>query len=103
MDLNEFIEHWQKKANKIRNDGTYKKMCHIDPQPWYAEAKTIETILDDLRALAKADTGERQLTIPDVSNRRELLLDFMTYVSPEAYATHSKAELADNYLSSNSC
>lgn len=41
--------------------------------------------------------------IPDVSNQRELLLDFMTYVSPKAYATHSKVELVDNYLSSNSC
>lgn len=41
--------------------------------------------------------------LPLVSNRRELLLDFMTYVPPEAYATHSKAELADNYLSSNNC
>lgn len=35
---------------------------------------------------------------PDIEKQRELLLDFMTYVSPEAFAKHSKAELADNYL-----
>lgn len=49
-----------------------------------------------------AEKAVKLFAISDVSNRRELLLDFMTYVSPKAYATLSKSELADTYLSSNS-
>lgn len=33
----------------------------------------------ELRAVANVDTGDRQLTIPDVSHQRELLLAFVEY------------------------
>jgi hypothetical protein len=61
-------------------------------------------VINEMELLYDKHVAElKNLSIHDVSNRRELLLDFMTYTSPEVYATHSKAELADNYLSSNSC
>jgi hypothetical protein len=65
-DLSTFIDNWQKIANEIYNDGKYKELCHINPQPWYSESKTIETMLDELRVLVKTSNKNNMLSTPRV-------------------------------------
>jgi hypothetical protein len=67
MDLNKVINKWEQIRINLHNEGNYKKMCHIDPSPWFNEAETIATILIDLRALAKTSNENSALPIPDVS------------------------------------
>lgn len=96
MNIDKMIEQWEKKHSSLLNDYSKGNANNEVMQMYRSQMKNVLDFINQLKQV-------KNCFIPDVSNRRELLLDFMTYVSPEAYATHSKAELADNYLSSNSC
>jgi hypothetical protein len=67
MDLKGLIEHYEQRATKWHNDIKYKKMCHTDTSVMENALQLLETIISDMRAVAKTNNDNSALPIPDVS------------------------------------
>lgn len=94
MNIDKMIEQWEEKHSSLLDEYSKGNVNNEVMQMYRSQMKNVLDFIDQLKQV-------KNCFILDVSQQRELLHDFMTFVSPKAYATHSKAELADNYLSSN--